>query len=168
MYSQQEIIPRKHQQKAIQLALNYYKNNNRGKLILPCGTGKTLTALWIKEALEKENIFQKESSTVLILLPSLMLVKQFKETWQENTKQVFDYLCVCSDASVNIKTNKQAIEKRTIQKEDENEEDEFILSLEEVETHKDRVTTNSDKILIFLERNTPYKIIFQPIILYLK
>ncbi|MEF9476059.1 MAG: hypothetical protein L0958_05150 [Candidatus Mariimomonas ferrooxydans] len=30
-------------------ALAYFKDNTRGQLILPCGTGKTLVSMWIAE-----------------------------------------------------------------------------------------------------------------------
>jgi predicted helicase len=41
---------------------------DRGQLIMACGTGKTLTALFIAERLE--------SKRTLVLLPSLSLLKQ--------------------------------------------------------------------------------------------
>ncbi|MCP4890704.1 MAG: DEAD/DEAH box helicase family protein, partial [Planctomycetaceae bacterium] len=37
-------------------------NQSRGKLIMPCGTGKSLTAYWIAQALE--------SKTILVVVPS--------------------------------------------------------------------------------------------------
>ena len=39
----------KHQEKAIDSAHEYFKSNDRGKLIMACGTGKTFTALKIAE-----------------------------------------------------------------------------------------------------------------------
>ena len=36
--------PRPHQVKAIQKSINYFKKNDRGKIIMPCGTGKSLAA----------------------------------------------------------------------------------------------------------------------------
>ena len=47
--------------------------NDRGQLIMACGTGKTLTALWIAEALKSE--------TVLVLLPSLLLLSKTLAEW---------------------------------------------------------------------------------------
>lgn len=41
--------PRPHQQRAIELAHEYFKNHDRGKLIMACGTGKTYTSLKIAE-----------------------------------------------------------------------------------------------------------------------
>ena len=37
------------QQEAIDAALSYFKEHTRGQLILPCGTGKTLTAMWMQK-----------------------------------------------------------------------------------------------------------------------
>ena len=39
--------PKPHQVKAIQRSINYFKKNARGKIIMPCGTGKSLAAFWI-------------------------------------------------------------------------------------------------------------------------
>ena len=46
--------PRKHQRKAIVEAVKHFEEdgNARGKLILPCGAGKSLTGYWIAEALK--------------------------------------------------------------------------------------------------------------------
>jgi superfamily II DNA or RNA helicase len=60
---------------------------------MACGTGKTLTALWIAEALEP--------STTLVLVPSLSLLSQTLSEWAKNANSKWDYLCVCSDETVN-------------------------------------------------------------------
>ena len=44
-----KFFPKEHQKIAVQKTLNHFNNYDRGQLILPCGTGKTLTSLWIKE-----------------------------------------------------------------------------------------------------------------------
>jgi superfamily II DNA or RNA helicase len=72
---------------------NGFNKDKRGKLIAACGTGKTLTALWITEALS--------SKKVLFLAPSLALIKQTLEAWADQTKEPFTYLCVCSDRTVS-------------------------------------------------------------------
>lgn len=81
------------QDKIIKDVVNGFKNNDRGKLIAACGTGKTLTSLWIIEELNVD--------TVLFLAPSLALIKQTLESWSEQSKTPFSYLCVCSDKSVS-------------------------------------------------------------------
>ncbi|MCE2929321.1 MAG: DEAD/DEAH box helicase family protein, partial [Candidatus Caenarcaniphilales bacterium] len=84
---------RPHQKTAIEKVIAGFNNHDRGKLILPCGTGKTETALWIKEKLKPKK--------TLILFPSIALVKQTKDRWQEQKSSNYDYLCVCSDPGVD-------------------------------------------------------------------
>ena len=42
-----KLSPRPHQKKAITKTLSYFKNNERGKMIMPCGTGKSLSLIHI-------------------------------------------------------------------------------------------------------------------------
>jgi superfamily II DNA or RNA helicase len=85
--------PRPHQQEAIRDVIEGLSKVSRGQLIMACGTGKTLTALWITEALEP--------STTLVLVPSLSLLSQTLSEWAKNANTKWDYLCVCSDETVN-------------------------------------------------------------------
>ena len=85
--------PRPHQQDAIRDVVEGLSKVSRGQLIMACGTGKTLTALWITEALEP--------STTLVLVPSLSLLSQTLSEWAKNANSKWDYLCVCSDETVN-------------------------------------------------------------------
>lgn len=85
-------LPRYHQKKAISEVIRGLKNRDRGKLILPCGAGKTLTSLWIKERLRAKK--------TLVLVPSLALLRQFKNDWRMQEKFHNDYICVCSDKDV--------------------------------------------------------------------
>ncbi|ABM69340.1 DEAD/DEAH box helicase [Prochlorococcus marinus] len=89
--------PRKHQKKAINAVIQGLKTANRGQVLMACGTGKTLTSLWIKEALKAKN--------VLVLLPSLSLLSQTLKEWNANASEPFKWICVCSDKSV-AKKNK--------------------------------------------------------------
>ena len=61
-------------------------------LIMPCGSGKTLTALWIKESMNVNK--------TLVVVPSLALLRQTKNQWLEQREHYFDYLCVCSEANI--------------------------------------------------------------------
>ncbi len=85
--------PRPHQQDAINNVVEGLQKASRGQLIMACGTGKTLTALWITEALK--------SRTTLVLIPSLSLLSQTLSEWAKNATTSWNYLCVCSDETVN-------------------------------------------------------------------
>ena len=60
-------FPRKHQEIAINKTSDYFENSGfrKGKIIHPCGSGKSMTAYWISEKLQ--------AKTVLIAVPSLAL-----------------------------------------------------------------------------------------------
>ena len=89
--------PRPHQVAAISAAKTHFVRDDaaRGRMIMPCGTGKSLTAYWIAEALK--------AKTILVAVPSLALVRQSLTDW---TREFLahgvkpDWLCVCSDETV--------------------------------------------------------------------
>jgi len=89
--------PLPHQAEAISKAEEHFVHEGaaRGRLIMPCGTGKSLTAYWIAEALK--------AKLILVAVPSLALVRQSLTDW---TREFLahglkpDWLCVCSDESV--------------------------------------------------------------------
>ena len=56
-------------------------------MIMACGTGKTFTTLWIKEALE--------AHTTLVLLPSFSLLSQTMREWAWAGNTDFEILNVC-------------------------------------------------------------------------
>lgn len=85
--------PRPHQAEAINDILHEFNVNDRTTAVMACATGKTLIALWVAE--------RKEAQTILVLLPSLALVRQTLHDWaKENNWDKFNYLCVCSDGTV--------------------------------------------------------------------
>ncbi len=84
--------PFPHVKEAIRATVRGFNGNDRGQLIMACGTGKTLAAMWISERLDAKR--------TLILLPSLSLLAQTLREWSANASKPFDYLAVCSDASV--------------------------------------------------------------------
>lgn len=85
--------PFDYQKKIIDDVIEGFSVEDRGKVIAACGTGKTLTSLWIVE--------QMDVSQVLFLAPSITLVKQTLESWADQAKKDFTYICVCSDNTVN-------------------------------------------------------------------
>ena len=84
--------PFPHQQEALDSIVPALKTEDRVSAIMACGTGKTLTALWATE--------QLGPSKVLVLLPSLALLRQTLHEWLKETSLDLAYLCVCSDPSV--------------------------------------------------------------------
>ena len=82
---------RSHQKTALKKVIEGFQKSDRGKLLMPCGTGKTFTALSIAEKLTKNQ------STVLVLMPSLALVSQTHREFIQNTKQGMNAFIVCSD-----------------------------------------------------------------------
>jgi superfamily II DNA or RNA helicase len=89
--------PKKHQSKAIREAKKYFidEKNSRGKLVFPCGAGKSLTGYWLKRELK--------SNSTIIAVPSLSLVKQTLEVYLRETvanKDKIEWLCVCSDEGI--------------------------------------------------------------------
>ena len=84
--------PRLHQQEAIQSVVAGLQIQDRGQLLMACGTGKTLTALWIKEELKAKR--------TLVLVPSLSLLSQTIREWTATSREVLNWICVCSDKSV--------------------------------------------------------------------
>ena len=88
--------PRPHQREAIKAGHKYFvtEKAKRGKLIMPCGSGKSLAAYWIAESLGARNI--------VIAVPSLALIRQTLKVWLRETsanKQPVEWICVCSDES---------------------------------------------------------------------
>ena len=102
--------PRNYQNEIINKAINYFKNNDKGRLYMPCGTGKTLVCYWIYEKLNLNN--------VCIAVPSLYLLSQVYNTWSEmiNNRK---YLLIGSDAEIKeqpdigliLTTDKEEIQK---------------------------------------------------------
>ena len=86
--------PRPHQIDAIEACHNYFKESNRGKLIMACGTGKTYTSLKIAE---KET---KGQGTILFLVPSIALLGQTLREWGSQAEKPIYPICICSDSTV--------------------------------------------------------------------
>ena len=90
-----ELMP--HQTEALNAAVAHYEKNDRGKMIMACGTGKTFTSLRIAESLVPGN------GCVLFLAPSISLVGQTLREWMSNTVREIKPICVCSDTYVSKK-----------------------------------------------------------------
>ncbi|MCF8424934.1 MAG: DEAD/DEAH box helicase family protein [Bacteroidia bacterium] len=89
--------PKPHQQRALEEAKKYFveDKSNKGKLVFPCGAGKSLTGYWITKELN--------SKSIIVAVPSLSLVKQTLEVYLRETvanKESIEWLCVCSDEGI--------------------------------------------------------------------
>lgn len=85
--------PLDHQKEAIAAITNELARSSRTTAVMACGTGKSIVSLWVAEKLE--------ASSILILLPSLALVRQLLKEWcYESSWEEFPYICVCSDKTV--------------------------------------------------------------------
>lgn len=85
-----------HQKRAVCKAVAHYvtKGLSRGKFISPCGSRKTLTSFHMARELKSRN--------VLVVVPSLFLIKQTLQAWLGEALALgipTHWLCVCSDDS---------------------------------------------------------------------
>lgn len=91
---------RPHQQEAFDWAILHFNSNDRGKMIMACGTGKTFTALRIAEAMSEKN------GIVLFMVPSIALLGQTLNEWTKNASKVISPILICSDPKVNKDSSK--------------------------------------------------------------
>ena len=138
--------PRDYQIEAITRVQETLEHNDRTQLLMACGTGKTDTALWVKEALLNIN----KPSTTIVLLPSLQLVRQFQAEWESNRSHGYQTQVVCSASDIKA--------GQTFDPEQDN------IVLTETEIEKMKVTTDSDDVTKFLQlqgKSSPvHKVIF--------
>ena len=93
-----KVLP--HQQEAIDNALSYFSDHDRGKLIMACGTGKTFTSLRIAEALGTQAASLRDTN-VLFLVPSIALLGQTLREWCFDATNPIRPMCICSDSEVS-------------------------------------------------------------------
>ncbi len=85
---------RPHQEEANQRVIEGFKEKDRGKLIMACGTGKTFTTLRLAEQSTGEN------GRILFLAPSISLVSQSLREWTAEASTPIHAFVVCSDTKV--------------------------------------------------------------------
>ena len=118
--------PRPFQSEAIDAVCTEFETHDRGKLILPCGTGKTVVTLWIAE--RQVGV----GGRVLYLVPSIALMAQTMREWSEQNSLPMHFEGICSDTRVG----------RT-------DEDVSLLELDHA------VTTDPERILAGLRQARP-------------
>ena len=95
-------VLRPHQEMAVRkIETGLSAPGSRGKAIMACGTGKTLTALRAAERLAGQG------GRVLYLVPSLALMSQTVHAWAGDAELPLRAFAVCSDAQVGKKKRNQ-------------------------------------------------------------
>jgi len=85
--------PRPYQKVIIEKAVDELSRKDRATVVMPCASGKTLTALWIIERMEAKN--------VVVFVPTLGLLAQAAREFLTNTKyRDVGCLAICSDTNV--------------------------------------------------------------------
>lgn len=88
---------REHQREALKAAHDHYETEDRGKLVMACGTGKTFTSLkLVEQELDGKGL-------VLFLVPSIALLGQSLNDWMADADQPIKAVCICSDARASRK-----------------------------------------------------------------
>ena len=99
--------PRKHQIPAIEAAIKGFEENDRGKLIMAPGTGKTYTSMAITERLAEA---KKDTFKVLYLVPSIQLLSQTLKSWNADINTDMESIAVCSDRKVTKNSSSNKLE----------------------------------------------------------
>ena len=126
----QKFEMRPHQEKAVADVIDGFSNACRGKLIMPCGSGKTFTSQNIAEQLVGAG------GSVIVAVPSISLLSQSMREWSRQQNGIpHRYLGVCSDKAAGT-----------------THEDEFSQEIYELDVP---VTTKSDVLAEQMSRETP-------------
>jgi len=93
---------REHQKAAHKAVLEYFleKRKSRGKVIMACGTGKSLLAIRILDSI------LKKGEIALFLAPSLALLNQMIKEFFIESNGDYKVFAVCSDSKVGGNSNK--------------------------------------------------------------
>ena len=95
---------RDHQRDALKAVTTGLQKEDRGKLIMACGTGKTFTALRIAEAMGGPD------RRVLFMVPSLALMSQTVREWKNDAQEEFTAFAACSDKRVGRKADADSLD----------------------------------------------------------
>ena len=107
-YQQKTFSLKDHQREAFNDVINGFKEHDRGKLIMACGTGKTFTALRIVEE------FAGTEGKVLYLVPSIGLLSQAMREWSDQRGIDHSYIGICSDKYAGDTTEDASIQELKI------------------------------------------------------
>ena len=107
-YKQKQFSLKDHQKEAFDDVINGFKESDRGKLIMACGTGKTFTALKIAEEIAGTE------GRVLYLVPSIGLLSQAMREWSDQRGLPHSYVGICSDKRAGDATEDASIQELKI------------------------------------------------------
>ena len=100
----QPATPRDYQADIVARAIKHFETHDRGTLVMACGTGKTLTSLFLAQALCQQG-GDAAGKCVLFLAPSIALVSQTLRSWYASAAEPITAACVCSDSSASSVTD---------------------------------------------------------------
>jgi predicted helicase len=124
---QPSLEPRPYQVEALTNIVAGLNTYGRGQAILACGAGKTLIGKWVCDSLGCD--------TALVMVPSLALIRQTLGEWYRANTKPFQYLCVCSDSTVDAQSD-----------------DAWIVNPSDLDC---RVTTSCSDVVAFLQLQIP-------------
>ena len=102
----QPLDPLSHQAEALDAILKGLEDHDRVTSVMACGTGKTLTALWLAERLDAQRI--------LVLVPSLWLISQALHEWLKQTSwERPKFRVVCSDPTVTKEAKDEIVVRQS-------------------------------------------------------
>ena len=107
-YKQRRFHLKDHQKEAFDDVINGFKEADRGKMIMACGTGKTFTALRIAEGIAGTE------GRVLYLVPSIGLLSQAMREWSEQRGIDHSYVGICSDTHAGSTSEDASIQELKI------------------------------------------------------
>ena len=93
--------PRPHQIHAIDDVIGGFEKEDRGQLIMACGTGKTYTSLCLAERLVGTG------GNVLFLVPSINLLSQSVKAWAADATLPLRPFAVCSDSKAGKRNSSE-------------------------------------------------------------
>ena len=93
----------KYQEDAVEAVTNELEKNEKCKLIMACGTGKTLVSIRIMEKI-------MESGVCVYFVPSISLIPQTLSQFKQNGLNKCQYHAVCSDSGAGNTKNDKKIE----------------------------------------------------------
>jgi len=91
----QQRTPKPHQKEFVAAGIDHFATNDRGQAVAACGSGKTLSGLWIIEGLWRAG--RLPNNTAIVFLPSISLVSQTRKEWNAQLPNDLLEICVCSD-----------------------------------------------------------------------